>query len=100
VSTHSATEAAALLAAGADYVTISPIFLTDSKPGYGPAFGLDGLATTVARANGSVVALAGINPGNARACLDAGAAGIAVMGEVMRATDPEATVRALIEAMK
>jgi thiamine-phosphate pyrophosphorylase len=96
VSAHGAAEAAALLASGADYVTISPIFLTDSKPGYGPALGLDGLAAAVAAAQGRVVALAGINPGNARACLDAGAAGIAVMGEVMRAADPEAAVRALI----
>jgi thiamine-phosphate pyrophosphorylase len=99
VSAHSPAEAAALLAAGADYVTISPIFLTDSKPGYGPALGLDGLAATVAIAKGPVVALAGIIPGNARACLDTGAAGIAVMGEVMRAADPEATVRALIAAI-
>jgi thiamine-phosphate pyrophosphorylase len=99
VSAHTAAEAAALLAAGADYVTISPIFLTDSKPGYGPALGLDGLRATVDLAKGPVVALAGISPGNARACLDAGAAGIAVMGEVMRAADPEATVRALIQAI-
>jgi thiamine-phosphate diphosphorylase len=32
-SVHGAGEAAALLATGTDYVTISPIFLTDSKPG-------------------------------------------------------------------
>ena len=35
--------------------------------------------------NITFVALAGIHPGNARSCLDAGAAGVAVMGEVMRA---------------
>lgn len=99
VSAHTPAEAAARLAAGADYVTISPIFLTDSKPGYGPALGLAGLKETVAMANGPVVALAGITQANVRACLHAGAAGIAVMGEVMRAADPEATVRALIEAI-
>jgi thiamine-phosphate pyrophosphorylase len=99
VSAHSPAEAAAMIAAGADYVTISPIFLTDSKPGYGPALGLVGLAEAAAIANGPVVALAGINPDNARACIEAGAAGVAVMGEVMRAADPEATVRALVEAI-
>jgi len=99
VSAHSATEAALLLAGCADYVTISPIFLTDSKPDYGPALGLTGLAATVAAANGPVVALAGINPGNARACLDTGASGIAVMGDVMRAANPEATVRSLVQAI-
>jgi thiamine-phosphate pyrophosphorylase len=98
-SAHSAAEAAALIAAGADYVTISPVFLTDSKPGYGPALGLAGLTAATAAAKGPVVALAGISPGNARACLGAGAAGVAAMGEVMRSTDPEATVRALVEAI-
>jgi thiamine-phosphate pyrophosphorylase len=99
VSAHSGVEAKALLDAGADYVTISPIFLTDSKPGYGPALGLDGLAAAVRAAGGPVVALAGINPDNARSCIEAGAAGIAVMGEVMRAVDPEATVRGLLRAI-
>jgi thiamine-phosphate pyrophosphorylase len=98
-SAHSAQEVAALIAAGADYVTISPIFLTDSKPGYGPALGLDGLAEAVAAAKGPVIALAGITPANAASCLKAGAAGIAVMGEVMRSADPEAAVRKLLEAL-
>jgi thiamine-phosphate pyrophosphorylase len=100
VSAHTAQEAAALITAGADYVTISPIFLTDSKPGYGPALGLAGLAQAVAAAKGPVVALAGITPANARSCIETGAAGIAVMGEIMRAADPEATVRALIRAIE
>lgn len=100
VSAHSAAEGASLIAAGADYVTMSPVFLTESKPGYGPAIGFDGLAAAVATAKGPVVALAGITPANAASCLKAGAAGIAVMGEVMRAADPEATVRALISSLR
>src|SRR5215469_12282612 len=35
-SAHSPAEAAALLGGGADYVTLSPVFATASKPGYGP----------------------------------------------------------------
>jgi thiamine-phosphate pyrophosphorylase len=99
-SAHGAAEAAALIAAGADYVTVSPVFLTASKPGYGPALGLDGLAEAVAAARGPVLALAGITPANAGACLGSGAAGIAVMGEIMRAADPEAAVRALLRAIE
>ncbi len=98
VSAHTPAEAAAQLRAGADYVTLSPIFLTDSKPGYGPALGdLGGLTQAAALADGPILALAGITPTNAASCLKAGAAGIAVMGEVMRADDPEATVRALLQ---
>lgn len=98
-SAHTAGEAAALIAAGADYATISPVFLTESKPGYGPALGLDGLAAAVAAARGPVIALAGITPANAAACMKAGAAGVAVMGEVMRAAAPERVVRELVKAL-
>jgi thiamine-phosphate pyrophosphorylase len=99
VSAHTPAEAAAQLRAGADYVTLSPIFLTDSKPGYGPALGLDALAEAVRLEDGPIVALAGITPANAASCLKAGATGIAVMGEVMRADAPEAVVRALVRAL-
>ncbi len=99
VSAHSEAEAAALLAAGADYVTLSPIFATRSKPGYGPGIGLVRLAAACKIAPGPIVALAGIDAANAASCLAAGAAGIAVMGEVMRAGDPEAAVRALVRAV-
>ncbi len=98
-SAHSADEASALLRAGADYVTASPVFITASKPGYGPALGLDGLARIVAQAPGPVLALGGITAENAAACFTAGARGIAVMGEVMRAADPQATVEHILRAM-
>lgn len=100
VSAHSAAEAAALLRAGADYVTLSPVFLSASKPGYGPAIGLGGLAAATAAAPGPIVALGGIGPDNAALCCEAGAAGIAVMGEVMRAADPQAAVARLLSALK
>ena len=98
-SAHSADEAAALLRAGADYVTVSPVFVTASKPGYGPALGLDALARIVARAPGPIMALGGIAPENAALCLSSGACGIAVMGEVMRAADPQATVASILRVM-
>ena len=98
-SAHSADEAVALLRAGANYVTTSPVFLTASKPGYGPALGLDGLARIVVRAPGPVVALGGITAENAASCLRTGARGVAVMGEVMRSADPRATVECILRAI-
>ena len=97
-SAHSAAEAAALLRAGADYVTLSPVFLSASKPGYGPAIGLDGLAAATAGAPGPIVALGGIGPDTAALCRAAGASGIAVMGEVMRAADPQYAAARLLRA--
>ena len=98
-SVHSAEEAAALLRARADYVTVSPVFLTASKPGYGSALGLDGLAHIVARSPGPVVALGGITPENVALCLSTGVRGVAVMGEVMRSADPQATVARILRVM-
>ena len=96
-SAHSAEEASAQLRAGADYVTVSPVFLTASKPGYGPALGLDEFARIVERLEGPVMALGGISAENAALCLSAGAHGVAVMGEVMRAADPQARVADIID---
>jgi len=98
-SAHSADEAAILLRSGADYVTASPVFLTASKPGYGPALGLEELASIVARAPGPVVALGGITADNAALCLRAGVRGIAVMGEIMRSADPRASVERILRAV-
>jgi thiamine-phosphate pyrophosphorylase len=97
-SAHSSEEASALLRAGADYVTVSPIFVTASKPGYGPALGLDGLRGVVAQAAGAVVALGGVSAENAAQCRAAGVHGIAVMGEIMRASDPRAVTEAILLA--
>jgi thiamine-phosphate pyrophosphorylase len=98
-SAHSADEAAALLRAGADYLTVSPVFVTASKPGYGPALGLDGLARIIARAPGAVVALGGVTPENVASCLSTGVRGVAVMGEVMRSAEPQLTVECILRAM-
>ncbi|KZD12085.1 thiamine phosphate synthase [Oceanibaculum pacificum] len=99
-SAHSLEEAEAAQQAGADYVTLSPIFATASKPGYGPALGLEGLRHAVARLHLPVVALAGIDATNAAACRAAGAAAVAVMGGLMRAGDPQGETAALLHALR
>ena len=99
VSLHSVTEAEGIDPNVVDYAIAGPVFETPSKPGYGPALGLDGLARIVAEAPGPVVALGGITPANAASCLSTGVRGIAVMGEIMRAVDPQATVERLLRVM-
>ena len=64
-------------AASADFVVLGPVFESFSKPGYGPAIGLDGLKN--ASKIMPVYALGGITAANAPACVDAGAAGIAAI---------------------
>jgi thiamine-phosphate pyrophosphorylase len=96
-SAHRAAELAAL--AGADYATLSPVFASAGKPGYGPALGLDRFAAAVAKASVPVVALGGIDATNAARCLQAGAAGVAVMSVVMAADDPGAIMAGLIKSL-
>lgn len=77
VSCHSLDEAREAEAAGADYLLLGPIFETPSKLPYGPPLGLDALKKVTAQCQVPVLALGGITVERVRACLDAGAAGIA-----------------------
>ncbi|PWC86323.1 thiamine-phosphate pyrophosphorylase [Azospirillum sp. TSH100] len=81
-------EAMERVAGQADYVTLSPVFPSASKPGYGPCLGVAGLRRWVemGRSRGvPVIGLGGVDQVDAVAeCHAAGAAGIAVMGLAMR----------------
>jgi thiamine-phosphate pyrophosphorylase len=98
LSTHSIAEAAD--AHGADYVTLSPIFLTPSKPGYGPALGLEALTEARRRAPCPVVALGGIGAPAIAELVASGAVSIAVMGSIMRAARPADEVRAYLATLR
>jgi thiamine-phosphate diphosphorylase len=82
-SCHDAAEVATARAEGCDWVMVSPVFPTASKPGYGPALGPAGLAALLGGAP-PAYALGGVGPADVPACLAAGATGVAVMGPVMR----------------
>ena len=78
-----------------DYVTLSPVFPTSTKPGYGPALGPAGAAALTPGV--PWLALGGVDsPARAGACAAAGAAGVAVLGAVMRAADPAAVAAGLV----
>ena len=84
-SCHDAAEVQSAAAEGCDYVTLSPIFTTSSKPGYGPALGTATLRAIAQATTVPIYALGGIvTTESAQHCLDAGAAGVAVMGLAMR----------------
>ncbi|GIE86634.1 thiamine phosphate synthase [Actinoplanes regularis] len=77
-----------------DYVMLSPIYPTATKPGYGPPLG----AGHAAELAGDVpwLALGGVDSAaRAAECAAAGAAGIAVLGAIMRAANPERVARVL-----
>jgi thiamine-phosphate pyrophosphorylase len=95
-STDQPDEARALVAAGANYIGCGTVYQTVTKADAGQAIGLAGL-DRVARVAAPVVGIGGITAEHAAAVAGTAAAGIAVVSEVMRASDVHATVRALLE---
>ena len=84
-SVHSLEEARKREEEGADFVTFSPVYGTASKPGYGPAAGIEKLAEVSRAVRIPVFALGGITPERVAECLRAGAYGVAVMSGLMSA---------------
>ena len=99
ISVHATEQLRALDPAIVDYAIAGPVYASASKPGYGPALGSEGLRALVGQARIPVIGIAGIEPGKVADVMATGAAGIAVMGGVMRAADPGAHARALLDAL-
>ena len=84
-------------AASADYWSVGPCFATPSKADAGPPLGPDGFAALarLAPAGVPVIGIGGITAATAPLVMGAGAAGVAVIGAVLAASDPEAAAREL-----
>jgi thiamine-phosphate pyrophosphorylase len=98
MSIHSAAEAAALDRALVDYAVAGPAFAIASKPGYGPALGIDGLAAIARATTVPVVAIGGIAAHVVPEVMETGVVGAAVMGTVMRAAAPAAVIKQILAA--
>lgn len=83
---HSLEEVEQAAAGGADYALLAPVFATASKPGMTP-LGLESLAAICRRSTIPIFALGGITAENARACLQAGAQGLAGIRLFQQAED-------------
>jgi thiamine-phosphate pyrophosphorylase len=99
VSIHTVTEAEAIDPACVDYALAGPAFETPSKPGYGPEIGRKGFSEIARAARVPVLAIGGINAARIAELVAAGAAGVAVMGGVMRAADPRQEAAGLIATL-
>jgi thiamine-phosphate pyrophosphorylase len=87
-------EEARAAAGQADYVGAGPVWATPSKRDADPAIGLDGLREICRAITIPVVAIGGIDARNAATCIEAGAAGVAVI----RAARDAAALRSALDA--
>jgi len=95
VSCHAPHEVAD--AEGASYAHLAPVFAPLSKRTTRPPLGTEALRA--ARGDRPVLAQGGITLDNAGACLEAGAAGVAVTGAILQAADAGEAARGLRQAL-
>jgi len=100
LSTHTPAQFEAGCAEPVEYLAIGPVFPTSTKDAAAdPPVGLDGVRAAARRSNGlPVVAIGGITLENAGSVIEAGAASVAVISDLL-AGDPGARARAFLEAL-
>lgn len=100
LSTHSVAQVERALREPVSYVAVGPVFGTRTKDTGYAAVGLD-LVATAARmaADMPVVAIGGITLENARSVIDAGAAAVAVIGDLISDKDPRGRTQAFLQRL-
>jgi thiamine-phosphate pyrophosphorylase len=83
-----------------DYAIAGPAYGTASKPDYGPPIGPRGVAEICGATVVPIIAIGGITADAVGDVRLAGAAGVAVMGGIMRARDAARDVEGLLAALQ
>jgi thiamine-phosphate pyrophosphorylase len=78
-----------------DYLGVSPVFTTPTKPDTKGAWGLEGLARIRAFSRHPLVAIGGLNASNAETVVMAGADAVAVVSAICASPDPYEASREL-----
>jgi thiamine-phosphate pyrophosphorylase len=100
LSTHMVAQVEHALREPISYVAVGPVFGTRSKDTGYAAVGLD-LVESAARLAGElpVVAIGGITLENARSVIEAGAASVAVISDLLVDNDPRGRTQAFVQAL-
>ncbi len=96
ISTHNEKEALEAEREGADYVSLGPIFLTQTKEDAGLPLGVKKLESVKRVINVPLVAIGGINNTNIKEVIAAGADVAAVASAVLKAKDITAATKELL----
>jgi thiamine-phosphate diphosphorylase len=97
ISTHTVEQAVKAERGGADYIGFGPMYPGGLKQTV-EAQGLENLRAVRAAVKLPIVAIGGIREANVRAVLTAGADAVAIISDVIQASDIPAKVRAIVAA--
>jgi len=99
VSTHSLDDAVCSQSLPIDYIAAGPVFPTSSKEDPDPVIGIDGLRQILEISQLPVFAIGGIRLESVPAVMRTGAAGVAVIGNLVGQEDIELRTRQYLEVL-
>ncbi len=99
-SAHSVEEAMDKERKGANYIAVSPVFFTPTKPDAGTPLGREGIRKIKEAVKIPVIAIGGINKNNVVEVIKSGADGVAVVSAIVCSEDPEKTAREMRDLIK
>jgi thiamine-phosphate pyrophosphorylase len=99
ISTCNLEQARRALGTGVDYIAAGPVFRTTSKPDPPPTIGLEGLRAICRISHLPVVAIGGIHLDHVPALMAAGAASVAVIGDLIGYADVEGRAREYLNVL-
>lgn len=100
ISAESVEEGMAARKGGADYVSVSPVFHTDTKADIKTPKDLAGVRAFRETVGGTLMGIGGIHAGNAGQVIEHGLDGVAVVSAIVAADDPEKAAARIMEAIQ
>lgn len=100
VSTHSIKEAREAERAGADFITVGPIYRTPSKLRYGSPLGVSRLKKVTSEMRIPIFAIGGVKGSRIKDLRKAGAYGVAMISEIFGAPDIQRKAREIVETVE
>jgi thiamine-phosphate pyrophosphorylase len=100
LSTHTLSQIEEATREPVSYIAVGPVFGTRTKDTGYSAVGVD-LISAAARLAGStpIIAIGGITLDNAASVMEAGASGVAVIGDLLTGENPEGRVRSFVQRL-
>jgi len=83
-----------------DYIGLSPLFVTETKPELNHQWGLKGLQQAARETSHKIVAIGNIDADNAARVIQSGARGVAVVSAICASSDPQAAAKSISKEIR